>query len=76
MRGHGKRLDEIHAVEVRHVDVAEDGVYGIVLQIGACLECALELGYELQIWDVVDVGGQLSESQWLVINGNTAYHGI
>ena len=65
----GERLDKVHAVEVGHVDVAENGVDGVVLQEVARLDGTLALCRQLEVGHLADVGGQLSERQRLVVNG-------
>ena len=58
---YGERLDEVHAVEVGHVDVAEDGIDGVVLQVLTGFQCALALGSKFEERHLTDVGDELLE---------------
>ena len=70
---YGKRLYEVHAVEVGHIDVAEDGIYRIVFQKRPRLQSALALGRELKERHFTNIGNELLQSQWLIINSETTY---
>ena len=68
-RRYRKRLHEIHAVEVGHVDVAEDGIDGLTVEDVLGLEGTLALGDELQKRNLADVCDELLQSQGLVVDG-------
>ena len=56
-----ERLDEVHAVEVGHVDVAEDGIDGVVFEEGTGLHRTLALGSEFEERYLTDIGNELLE---------------
>ena len=57
----GQRLDEVHAVQVGHVDVAEDGIHRVLFQELSCLQCTLALGSQFQEGYFAYVGYYLLE---------------
>ena len=71
--GHGERLHEVHAVEVGHVDIAEDGVHGFLFQPFPCIECTLTLASQFQERHLTDIGNDLLQSQWLIVDSETTY---
>ena len=64
-----KRLDEVHAVKVGHVDVAEDGIHRFAIQELFGLEGTLALAYELEKRNFLYVTDELLERQGLVVDG-------
>ena len=68
-RRHGERLNKIHAVEVGHVDVAEDGVDDLLVEDVAGLKGTLTLCHEFQERHFLDIGGELLQGQGLVVDG-------
>ena len=60
---------EVHAAEVGHIDVAEDGVHHVVLHDLACLECAAALACQFEKRHFADVGDELAQGQGLVVDG-------
>ena len=56
-----ERLDEVHTVEVGHVDVAEDGVDGVMFEEFASLHSTLALGSEFEERHLTDIGNELLE---------------
>ena len=65
----GERLHEVHPVEVGHVDVAEDGVDVLIVQYLLGLKGALAFSAETEKGYLLDVGSELLQSQWLVVDG-------
>ena len=56
-RRYGERLDEVHAVEVGHVDVAEDGINRLTVQHVDGFDGTLTLCYQLQERHFPDICG-------------------
>jgi len=69
-----QRLDEIHAVEIGHIDVAEDGINGFFCQKLPCFQGTLALGSEFEERNPLDIGHELPQGKRLVVDGKTAYH--
>ena len=69
-----QRLHEVHAIEVGHVDVDEDGIDHLFLHDLAGLEGTLAGFHELQEGYFLDIGGQLAECQRLIVDGKASYH--
>ena len=70
----GERLHEVHPAQVRHVDVGEDGVDGLVGEDFPGLQRARAGGDPFQEVGFRDVGFQLAEGQRFVVDGKAAYH--
>ena len=69
-----QRLGKVHTVQVGHVDVEKHGVNFLLIDHFLCLDGALALGHELQIWDFLDVCHQLFQGQRFIIDCNTFNH--
>lgn len=61
-------FDEVHAIEVGHVDVAEDGIDDLPLQHLPCLYSAGAGRHETEVGDFADEGDELAKCQRLVFN--------
>lgn len=60
--------DEVHAVEVWHVNVAENGVYRVAVEKAPGFYGALARGYKMEKGYFTDIDSQLLQGQWLVID--------
>ena len=69
-----QRLDELHAIEVGHVDVAENDVDGLTVEHVDGLEGTLALGCQLKEWHLINIGDELLQGQRLVVDGDDSYH--
>ena len=67
--------DELHAVQVGHVDVHEDQVDLFRGEPLLSLDGVVEPCDEFQVGDFGDVGGDLAQSQGFVVDGDTLKHG-
>ena len=65
---------KVHTVEVGHVDVAEDGIDYFLLHDFLCFEGTHAFTTKLKERHFPDVGGQLLQCQWLVVDGKYFDH--
>ena len=65
----GELTHEVHAVEVGHIDVAEEDIDGFGSQDILSLHSAAALGNELEVGDTLDIGYNLAQGQGFIING-------
>ena len=64
-----ERLYKVHAVEVGHVDVAEDSVNGFLIQKVTGLNGTLTLACQFKEGHLADVGHKLAKCQRFVVDG-------
>ena len=69
-----QRADEIHAVQVGHVDVDENQVHLLPCEHLLCFQGVVVFCGEVQVGNFRDVVCQLTQSQRLIVDGDTFKH--
>ena len=70
----GELAHEVHAAEVGHVDVAEDGVHRVLLQKLTGFQRALTLCCQFEEGYLINIGDDLLECQRFIVNSHASYH--
>ena len=73
-RRHVETLDEVHAVDVGHIDVDEQRVDGLAVHNLLCFRSTLALAGKLKKFHFLYVCRQLPQGQWLIVDSQYSYH--